>query len=68
MLIKVNILESNMIIKNKKKNNLRESQTLIRISRKTFIKIQSLAKELGYAQITTLEYLLDGTINLDKLK
>jgi len=68
MLIKVNILKSNMIIKNKKKNNLRESQTLIRISRKTFTKIQSLAKELGYAQITTLEYLLDGTINLDKLK
>ena len=54
--------------KNKKKNNLRESQTLIRISRETFTKIQSLAKELGYAQITTLEYLLNGRINLDKLK
>lgn len=48
--------------------DLRTNQTLIRVSRKTFTKIQSLAKELGYAQITTLEYLLDGTINLDKLK
>lgn len=56
-----------MTIKNKKKN-LRTNQTLIRISRETFTKIQSLAKELGYAQITTLEYLLNGKIPLDKLK
>lgn len=48
--------------------DLRTNQTLIRVSRETFTKIQSLAKELGYAQITTLEYLLNGKIPLDKLK
>ena len=50
------------------KMNLRTEQTIIRISKDTFSKIQCLAKELGFAQITTLEYLLSGKINLDKLK
>jgi len=50
------------------KQNLRESQTIIRISRITFDKIRDLAKKLDYAQITTLEYLLSGKINLKELK
>lgn len=50
------------------KQNLRESQTLIRVSRVTFDKIRNLAKKYEYAQITTLEYLLSGKINLKELK
>lgn len=47
---------------------LRQSQTLIRVSVDTFKKIQALALRLGYAQITVLEYLLSGKINLNELK
>lgn len=51
----------------KEKKKLREKQTIIRISVETFKKIQALSIELGYAQITTLEYLLSGKISLDKI-
>ena len=52
----------------KQKESLRSNQTIIRISTETFKKIQALSIELGYAQITTLEYLLSGKIPLDSIK
>jgi len=45
----------------------RNEQTLIRISVGTLNRIRILAKKLGYAQITTLEYLLNGKIDLNEL-
>ena len=50
------------------KENLRESQTLIRISKTTKDKIKKICEETGYKQITVIEYLLCGKISLDKLK
>jgi antitoxin component of RelBE/YafQ-DinJ toxin-antitoxin module len=40
----------------------------IRITENTKNKIEKLAKSLGYKFVTTLEYLLSGKIELDKLK
>lgn len=52
----------------KEKESLRESQSLIRISKVTKDKIKKLCEETGYKQITVIEYLLNGKISLDKLK
>ena len=49
------------------KQKLRESQTLIRISIDTKEKIRKLCKKTGYKQITVLEYLLSGKIDLKEL-
>jgi len=49
------------------KQKLRESQTLIRISIDTKEKIRKLCKKTGYKQITVLEYLLNGKIDLKEL-
>lgn len=55
-------------IETKTKNkSLRESQCLIRISTKTKDKIKKLCEETGYKQITVLEYLLDGRLELNRL-
>lgn len=47
---------------------MRSQQDLIRITTETHRKIRRLAKELNYSHVTVLEYLLDGRIDLDKLK
>lgn len=52
----------------KKVDSLRCGQTKIRISKITLNKIRVLCNETGFAQITVLEYLLNGNIPLDRLK
>jgi len=47
---------------------LRDSQATIKISKITLEKIKEISKDLGFAQITVLEYLLNGKINLKELK
>ena len=47
---------------------MRDEQTLIRITIKTRDKIRKLAKKRGLAQITILEYILSGEINIKELK
>ena len=47
---------------------MREDQTKIRITVETRNKIRILAKEKGMAQITILEYLLNGKIPIEELK
>ena len=47
---------------------MRDEQTLIRITVKTRNKIRGLAKKKGLTQITILEYLLNGKIDLEELK
>ena len=51
-----------------KKPNLRESQELIRISKATKDKIRLICKETKYAEVTVLEYLLNGNIELNRLR
>ena len=46
---------------------MRDSQTLIRITEKTKAKIKTLATKRGQAQVTVLEYLLHGKIDLKDL-
>ncbi|MEI6529664.1 MAG: hypothetical protein WCN88_04725 [Candidatus Falkowbacteria bacterium] len=55
-------------MKENKSLGLRDSQATIKISKITLDKIKVLCEETGYKQITVLEYLLNGKINLDKLK
>lgn len=46
----------------------RDRQVLIRITKETKDKIADLAARKGLAQVTVLEYLLKGKINLNELK
>lgn len=47
---------------------MRDDLTIIRITKETKMKIEKLAKKLKLKQITVLEYLLNGKINLEDLK
>jgi len=44
-----------------------EAMTIVRIMKETKAKLDKLAKKKGLKQITTLEYLLNGKINLEEL-
>lgn len=45
----------------------RADTNLIRVSKATKEKIDKLAVRMGYKQLTTLEYLLSGQIELEEL-
>lgn len=47
---------------------MQQKLKLIRITEEKLLKIQKLSKRMKLKQITVLEYLLDGTIDLSKLK
>lgn len=47
---------------------MRDEQVPIKITVKTKAKIENLAAKYGYKQITVLEYLLSGKIDLKELK
>jgi hypothetical protein len=47
---------------------MRDNMKVIRITEQTKDKIKILAKKYNYKEITTLEYLLNGEINLKELK
>lgn len=46
---------------------MRDKMSVIRITKETKDKIGELALSLGYKQVTVLEYLLNGKINLEEL-
>lgn len=46
---------------------MRDKQTLIRITKRTNQKISKLAREKGLANVTVLEYLLNGKISISEL-
>lgn len=47
---------------------MRDKMEKIDITADTKNKIKNLAKKYGYKHITTLEYLLNGKININELK